>query len=293
MEVSLFKHVKNIHPQAKCSISHLFDYIKKGNDECVSKYRETGLDHHKKEAACFTASGVFDKRAINGLVSYNGIICIDIDYKDQDGSIFDSLIDRFKKWNYVWAYHKSIGGKGYAFYFKTENKNPDLHKRYFDALSDTIESTGLVVDRGCSDISRLRFVSNDKDLHVNDNASIWDKMSEIKKTEHYTSWSNSKIIGERLESCTKLLKEAHLQELDLFDSYEMWKRGAFAISASYGESGRQMFHVLCSHSDSYNEADTDKIYDRGLKYSAYGEGAKTLSTIFDILKRHNILQYGK
>jgi len=285
--ISLFTKITNLYPYANCPLETVFNVIKTKEIEGVVLYRKTRDYNVKRNLPCYTVSGTFNKRCLSGLTSYNGKIVIDIDYKDQNPKRYDNLIERFKGWKYVWAYHKSCSGDGYAFYFQTENRNPDLHKMYFEALVETIEKTGLVVDKGCSDFSRLRYVSMDKNLTINKNFTYWSKFNEPKRRDKNDSWISASKRNEFSSRASRLLSYAVELKINLCPDYETWKRMGFAIANEFGEGGREAFHKICEISEKYNEVDTDKLYTAGMKKGSLDTG-KTVATIFEILKKNDI-----
>lgn len=289
-DISLFLKVKYLYPKANATLEYIFNYIKTTLDPSVELYRKTFLVEDKKNTPCYTASGVFDKRCISGLLRYNGIVSIDIDFKDQPKKDeFENLINRLRKWEYTYCLHKSISGKGYALYIITDNKNPDLHKRYFNKIVSTIQKTGIVADIACSDISRLRYISYDPDLYLNEKASIWNEMEEYSRSNSDVSYCKANDPNSEIRDCVRYLKAAVEMEVDLFDSYEYWKRGAFAMSSTFGNDGRDMFHRICSFSPKYDERECDKIYDKGLKTAMNGDETKKIYTLFDMLKQKNVI----
>ena len=93
----------------------------------VNAYREAKTDETKRRLSAVTPSGKFKKQGKEGLETHSGIICIDIDAKDNEG--VDVLAIREDE--YLYALHKSTGGEGYAAYYRIE---PDRHLDAFYAI---------------------------------------------------------------------------------------------------------------------------------------------------------------
>src|ERR1035437_8989032 len=82
-EVSMFNNYRDATPKT----TNLLQWLRHdGHKEKVERIRaidnKAERDKIKATLPCITVSGVFSTRAIAGLVKHSGLICIDIDYKD-------------------------------------------------------------------------------------------------------------------------------------------------------------------------------------------------------------------
>jgi len=270
--VSIFSSAKVPKSERNLSIEAYFDGIKNGQwQDPVLQYRAGKLEKTKVPAV--TASGVFVERSSSKLVSHSGLICIDVDAKDQIGQ-FD--INEIIQDPYTYAVHRSVGGAGYAIYVKI---SPEKHLEAFMGLEQYyFVNYNIVIDKSCKDVSRLRFVSYDPDLIINDKSKIFKqylKKAEIKKRE-------AKVIIVKSDF-DQMVNEA--AKLNLFDDYAEYIKLAFALSDEFGEMGRDYFHSLCSSSQKYNQEKADKDYTTAL--NRQGQGI-TMASVYFLFKNAGI-----
>jgi len=102
----------------------------------VDRYRAAGDEDKnrlKTSLPAVTVSGTFSKRNSAGLIAHSGLICIDIDEKDNpDVAEFDRLNELIRIIPYVVYCGHSIGGKGYFVIIPIAS--PEKHKEHFEAL---------------------------------------------------------------------------------------------------------------------------------------------------------------
>lgn len=56
------------------------------------------------------------------------------------------------------------------------------------------------------------------------------------------------------------------RKIDITEGYKCWFDIACAISNTFGENGRGVFHEISQHNISYDPDMADKEYDKALKY---------------------------
>ena len=270
--VSIFQHAKVQKSERNLSIEAYFDGIKNGQwQDSVLQYRAGKLE--KTKVPGVTASGVFIERSNAKLIQHSGLICIDVDAKDQ---ICQFNISEIVQDPYTYAVHRSVGGEGFAIYVKISTEK---HLDAFMGLEQYyFVNYNIVIDKSCKDVSRLRFVSYDPDLTVNAKAKVFKlylKKSEIKTKE-------SKVIVVKSDF-DQMVNEA--SRLNLFDDYSDYIKLAFALSDEFGELGRDYFHALCSSSPKYNCEKCAKDYNTALKRQ--GQGI-TMASVYFIFKNAGI-----
>lgn len=266
MNVSIFQSAKVTKPLRNLSVDAFFDCIKTGEwqDE-VLQYRTGKLE--KVLLKSVTPSGTFRERNKQGIIEHSNLICIDVDEKDQ---ICQINIEHIKSDPYTFAMHRSVSGKNnsYAVYIKIDgNRHADaflgLEKYFFSNF-------GVVVDKACKDVSRLRFVSYDPECYVYKQSKIFKKYltKEHKKILNYNFPTVIKTDFDELVSKAK--------HLNLFDDYEDYINLAFGLASEFGESGRDYFYSLCSSSSKYEQKQAEKDYTTACNRKNSGITIKTV-----------------
>lgn len=263
--ISVFSNVKNIKPTKNIDENIFFDGVKNGLWKIdVMAYRQNSTKENKQKLECVTASGVFKERNKSKLIEHSGLICIDIDKKDQ---IADIDIDSLKNDDYIYIIHKSVGGEGLAVYFKIDKQKHEAS--YLGLEKYLFEKYSIVTDKSCKDVSRLRFVSFDTNLYKNPKAKTFKKY--LLKKENKTKEIKHIVIKSDFDDMVNQAKD-----MNLFENYEDYIKLAFSLSSEFGENGRDYFHNLCQSSTKYDFEKANKHYDIACKRNQNGITIKTL-----------------
>jgi len=128
----------------------------------------------KRALPGFTTSGTFSARADGKLLTHSGLLCLDIDNKEANVGIdLAAVRQAVEADSYTYAVAASTGGVGF---FVLVPIPPDDHKGSFRALAAYyLSAYGLTVDSSCSNVSRLRFVSYDPALYLNEGAVTFEE----------------------------------------------------------------------------------------------------------------------
>lgn len=172
--------------------STLHEFLNNVEYDAINELRTTVDSERKKQIKLSllqaTISGVFaPTRSADNLVKHSGLICIDIDRKDNlHIGNFDTLIDDVLRHLEQVAYaSRSVSGNGYFLIIPL--KYPNRHKQQFDALIRTFRDMGINIDRACGDVSRLRCQSYDLHQYINLDAKPFDGVyQEQQPIRHYT-----------------------------------------------------------------------------------------------------------
>lgn len=269
--ISIFNRANNPISSRNLDEASYFDGIKNGQwQDSVLGYRAGKVEKATIEAV--TASGIFKERKAGKMIEHSNFICLDIDAKDQICTID---IDAIKTNEYTYAVHKSLGGFGYAVFVKIDGTR---HLDSFMALEQYYFSTfSIVLDKSCKDVSRLRFVSYDPDIFINEKAKTFKKYLPKKEVKKYAV----KPIVVKSDFDEMVSKAA---SMNLFDSYEDYILCAFSISSEFGIAGEDYFHALCSSSAKYNQTTAEKDYAIACKR----EGSVTIASVYYKFKEAGI-----
>lgn len=221
----------------------------------------------KNSIPCATIAGTFSQRDNQHILSYSGLMSIDIDYKGNE-QIMHKVPEILKKLDYITFFAKSISGDGFFAVCKIDY--PERFKQHFFAIQQEFAGKGIVIDQSCKDITRLRFATYDADAYYNPNAHTYhllldDAPKDVKLLTH----RETKLLTERASSLTgrsaevkilKLLAEIQRKGLQVPDDYDTWFKLGMSL-CTLGEKGRQLFHRISSLSRKYESGECDSQYD--------------------------------
>ena len=267
----------------------------------------------KLDLPAYTPSGIFSIRRANSLLTPSNVICIDIDGKDNPSiSNTDHLKRMICKLPYIWYCGDSVSGCGVFCLIKYENHL--LHKLYFKKLCNEFGQLGIVIDKSCSDISRLRFVSYDPNPFVNTAAEVFsitnddryennicigmdsgissrsslinvkhENVEDALLTQSYFI-KDSRIYNSNRCLVESIINKVILSGIDITIEYNDWFTIGCIIKMMYGESGRSIFHQVSRFYPNYYEAETDNLYDSIMSHTYL----KRYDCILRIAQKYNV-----
>ena len=184
MEITIFKDIKETSQPFYRQAIVILQRIKDGaSKELVKRIRDekdkekVNALKQKLPAVCF--SGNFTKRNDKSLNQHSGLICLDFDGYPSNRDLLQEK-ERLSKNKYVYSVFISPSGKG----LKAIIKIPpiaDNHRSYFNSLEKHFKSEYF--DKTCKNLSRVCYESYDPLIHINETASVWDKLEEKEYTE--------------------------------------------------------------------------------------------------------------
>lgn len=240
-------------------------------------------DAIKKRCEAVTVSGVFDTRSIAGLRHHSGFIAMDIDNVENPNKA-KKLVEKDP---YVYSAFVSISGKGLCLMFRID---PAKHRESFEALDKYLyENYSFICDKSCVDVSRLRIVSYDPYIHINEDAQVFKKYLPKPKVQKQPP----KVVYVETDF-DNIIKSIYDRGLNLCEDYGEWLRICYALVSHHGdtETGRTHFDLLSRHSSKYNEADCRKQYDVCLRNHNDGKRKQsTINYIYWLAKQNGIETY--
>ena len=189
---------------------------------------------------------------------------------------FDDLKNEWHNIPQILYAGRSIRGKGRFAIFRIAYI--DKHKAQFEALQRDFANSGLIIDKSCKDVSRMRFISYDPEPYVNVDATLYTKVWVEPKPTIHVSYSGSDM--EQVEKCCRLIVD---RGIDITATYDDWFHVGAAL-ASLGESGRSSFHLVSSQNPKYKAAETDKKFDNLLR----NVSSINIGTFFHICSQYGI-----
>lgn len=224
-------------------------------------------DEHSAELPCVTPSGLFKGRGAANLVEHSGLLCIDIDGHDNSEETMARVRSILSSLPYVAYASLSISGDGYFAVIPIEH--PEHHKAHYLAIETEFKETyGIVLDKSCKDVSRLRYATYDEHPYYNPNAtSYYHEYIEPQKQEtvYHTTYSASPFfsgdydITRSVRDLDAKIKTLTEKRIPVADDYKAWRDLGMSL-ATLGEEGRARYHAISSISSKYDKAECDKYY---------------------------------
>ncbi|MCK0159593.1 BT4734/BF3469 family protein [Allomuricauda sp. F6463D] len=206
-----------------------------------------------------TFCGTFENgRKLENLVSYNGLMILDID--DLEIKEVENLKGLICKDKFVYALWRSPSGMGLKALIKVSD-DPNFHKSSFRSLQDYFQKKYKIeLDKSGSDITRLCFVSWDKDLYLNESSEVYlDKIIEtessiekLPKEKVHTSLTKSAFATEGLNKpehrkmIQLVIKYIKRKDISITETFDKWFRVALGISNTFSyDLGEKYFLQIC------------------------------------------------
>ena len=206
-----------------------------------------------------TISGVFSPtRAKYNLSQHSGLICVDIDAKDNPDILdWETLKQDLSVLPQIAYCALSVSGKG--LFLVIPLRYPEKHLQQFRQLQIDFRKMGIMIDSACSDITRLRCLSYDEHPIINENATLYEGVY-VEKPKHKSFPTCFIYEGENTSAevavyCRKIQQCG----IDITASYDDWLKVGCAL-ATLGESGRSLFHICSRQNAKYNATKTDKMF---------------------------------
>lgn len=263
------KAVPGVTPKEAIGFETYLEGIRDGRwEKEVLGYRAGRIEKSKLPGV--TPSGTFTYRAAGSLQAHSGIIALDFDEKDNLYFPADEIAtDPF-----VYAFHRSAGGKGYAVYIRID---PAKHaESYLSLEKHFADNYRVMADPSGKDVGRFRFVSLDDELYHNPHARVWKKYLPKKTAQIPAQYVHT---GSDVEH---VMNQLRLKGANICDSYHDWLRVGMGFASTYGEGGRAYFHQVSSLSHKYDPGDCDKKFDNMLKSAS---GKTSVATFFYLAKQ--------
>lgn len=216
---------------------------------------------------------VMVSRRESHLQKHTGWLAIDIDLQDnQQLTNFENIrmVARFRP--EIGLLMRSCSGTGY--FGLVRLAYPDRHKEQFKAILKEYAALGIVLDKQCGNIGRVRFSSWDDEAHIyiNDHVQPYQGLATDEpqvvpraRPMYRQPQSNASYCGyvdksfwedpRTQDRIIELIVKAMVsRNINITESYDEWTKAGWALKAHpYGE---RLFHELSACSRKYNSAQT-------------------------------------
>lgn len=288
-KMSLYKSVKSVENN-NISIFDYVNFVKAGtNQDLVLKaraaYQRGDEEEYKKlkmQSMCVTGScTIIDKKSKTDahVSEMNGLIVIDIDEK-----LDQNLYDRIRNDKYTHIIHRSFSGDNYCVFIKI---NAEKFLDSFNCIADYYHSTfGILIDQSCKNRNRLRYLSYDPDIYVNEKSNKFIAKNVKRFKEIDRSKTNYVFHQDDFDN---VLQQIQDRRIDLCqEDYVRYVKIGMSIASEFGLSGEDKFHLICSFGDKYDESKATKDYKGFVNNS---QGKVSIGTFYYYCKEEGIDVY--
>lgn len=222
-----------------------------------------GYDETKKNNRCATISCICDQsRKDSHAAVRNPLIVLDVDLDDNDflksPGAAQNLSERLFELECVYATGLSCSGRGvYAIVYIGHNDDDGDFRAAFCALEKEFADRGVVIDKKCKNISRLRFASSYKPLikkpheiitayqgRLADPEYKYEPKAVTCRTSNPGGFSDLDILSAVID----MLIESNYST----DDYNYWIHAAGLLRA-YGHDGLMLFDRISAASSGYKD----------------------------------------
>lgn len=223
---------------------------------------------------------VMVSRRESHLQQHTGWLAIDIDLKDNlQITDFESILKVARFRPEIGLLMRSCSGTGY--FGLVRLAYPERHKDQFKALLKDYAAIGIMLDKACSNIGRVRFASWDdpEHIYINENVVQYKGLEEdqsqlVSLASRQAYRSNHANVDYQVEGNSNFweqrmvqdrLIEVIVQELvgsnrNITESYDEWVKAGWALRSH--PYGLHLFHQLSRCSSKYNEAQTNQKWQQ-------------------------------
>jgi hypothetical protein len=173
---SIFQTVRDTVPSDDIAPWELIRWVRSDDQKALVDAIRSAPDKdtrskYKARLPAVTASGVFSKRSASALVEHSGILIADLDLDDNpqlmDAMQMESIKQKLICDNRPHFYFVSPSG-GLKVGVKIDATCANSHKAAFATVREWFANDhGLIIDKACSDVSRLCFLSHDPSAYYN------------------------------------------------------------------------------------------------------------------------------
>lgn len=298
--VSLFKNFTDSHPVGEVDVLHwliepssemlkALDLIRRTDDKEVRNILKARLP-------AITPSGLFSVRKKEGLIAHSGLICLDIDAKENPViEDWNALKQNLPVPDHILYAGLSASGRG--LFCLVPIADGKQHLQHFLALERDFKGGGIVLDPACKDIPRLRGFSHDPAAYVNFGAKPYEKvvqeaekplcatsvrsavhgpngkMDEVRDVEVLTPMqrllrptdlshisSVLEIPKSAIRQFLDLLKKIEANRIDITVLYRDWFSIGCVVSTLFGSEGSVFFHRISQFYPRYDSDECEKLF---------------------------------
>lgn len=270
------------------------------NEGKESEYKELMYEYSKNKWVPPVAilQGINTTHTDKGFESYSNVLCLDIDapkpHEEPNGNekIFPEHLDEFKRRlaQIPWIAYCGVSAGGRGLFVLIPIADHKKHAAYWQWLETFFKNEYHVeIDGATKNLSRKRFLSYDDTAIINHHAEVFDKMPEPKRVDPSRIFKRPSFFRAKNDDEKRFIKavaEIESKHIDITQAYDKWLKAAAAIAHTFGEWGRDYFHIIARQYPDYNEKQNDVLYTNMMK-EPRGRGC-TIASFFELCKQFGV-----
>jgi hypothetical protein len=204
-----------------------------------------------------------NSRSVANIAERNGLILLDIDC-----DVNTELRKKIDLDKYTFCSNRSVSGTGLVVFCKI---NSELFLESFHGLAQYYnDNFDVDIDQACKDVSRLRYISYDMDIFVNEKSETFKaKKAPVKKVKKETFFFAKDDFG-------YILEQIQNKGIDLCkDDYKTFCEIGFSIGSHFGDAGLGYFKTICQNGSKYDPIRIESQYKKFCK-----TGGVSISTFY-------------
>lgn len=186
-KISVFEcGYKSKHPIYETTISDWLTMCSKdtkslqARNEFIENGKSKKYKEYKNKLKCATLSGTFDYRTKDTCKCNNGLLAIDIDHPVMElEELKQILVENLGL--YIYSIALSVSGDGYYVIVPIDTTKD--RQLIFNYIKRKFNDLDIEIDKSCTDVSRLRFMSHDSNPWLNPNEYIYVFDNELEINE--------------------------------------------------------------------------------------------------------------
>jgi hypothetical protein len=285
--VSCFRNFRETEQPQPVNLLHWLHSVKYAGkvDAIRNNTDKASRDAAKATLPAITPSGEFSRREASALIRHSSLICLDIDLKGNEAiGNYSDLKREFCKIRNVAYCGLSVSGTG--FFLLIPIAYPDQHLLHFQELQRLFyKNWRVVIDKACSDVSRLRGYSYDAEGFFRHDAEPFRGLYVPPVRKQAVRQASHVCEGETAPKVEALVSLIEQNRIDITSDYNDWLKIGFSLANEFGESGREFMHRISQFHASYDADECDKKYDRCLRDE---QGRTHIGTLFTLCQQQGI-----
>lgn len=244
----------------------------------------------KRDLRAATISGTFKARRASEIIEYNGLVCMDFDGKENPTKTPQEMRAQLAELQEVCYAGLSASGTGVFAIIPTTLKDVAQHADCVDLLGILFAQIGLIHDRSCKDVCRLRFISLDDEAHFNEAAVPFQADRYIKQQSKtparyaHRERPTTSPADSNLLKIQRVIEQIEQKSADITSNYQDWISIGIALASELGMEGEQYFQRASQFNPKYDQQNTAKKFE---ELRRNGKSVK-IGTFFKIAKDNGI-----